>query len=84
MEWKFVVNEKGSKKGCFSCLSSKEWTKEHADLLKNGVVDLVTKELEKAELLDSFLCSLFIGMVCCQTSLICVLRGHVGAMVKED
>lgn len=40
--------------GLLELPKQQQWTKEHVDLLKNGVVGPVTKEVENAELLNSF------------------------------
>lgn len=54
--------------GLLELPKQQQWTKEHVDLLKNGVVGLVTKEVEKAELLNSFFFAFSTGKVCCQVS----------------
>lgn len=67
----------GNKKGLYKCNSSKRESKENVGPLLNRAGDLLTKDTEKANLLNGFFASVFIGKVVLQESQVPETRGKV-------
>uniref|UniRef100_A0A8B9PGQ4 Reverse transcriptase domain-containing protein n=1 Tax=Apteryx owenii TaxID=8824 RepID=A0A8B9PGQ4_APTOW len=61
LELNLARDVKDNKKGFFKYISSKRKTRENVGPLLNGVGALVTKDAEKAELLNAFFASVFTG-----------------------
>ena len=56
------------KKSFSRYINSKRKMRENVGLLLNGERDLVTKDMEKTEVLNAFLASVFTGKICLQES----------------
>ncbi|KAK4814759.1 hypothetical protein QYF61_026736 [Mycteria americana] len=61
LELNLVRSVKGDEKGFCKYINSKRKTRENADLLLRGARDLVTKDMEKAEVLSAFFALVFTG-----------------------
>ena len=57
---------KSNNKGFYTYISSKEKMRENVGPLLHGVGDLVTKDMEKAEVLHAFFASVVNGEICLQ------------------
>lgn len=68
LELKLAREVKGDKKGFYKDIGSKRKAKESECSLLSGAGDLVTKEMEKAEVLNAFFASVFNGKACPQAS----------------
>ncbi|KAK4810509.1 hypothetical protein QYF61_004289 [Mycteria americana] len=63
LELNLVRDVKGDKKGFCGFIISKRKTRENVGLLLNGAGDLVTQDMEKAEVLSAFFASVFTVLV---------------------
>lgn len=68
LELNLVSNVKGNKKSFSRCISMKRKTRENMGLVLNGAGDLVTKDMEKVKVLNTFF--LFFFSLLDQTSAI--------------
>lgn len=75
LELSLVRDFKGIKKGFYKYIGNKRKTRENVSPLLNGARDLVTKDMEKAEVLNAFLTSVVISKINLQESQAPEIRG---------
>ena len=89
LKLELVRDVKGNKKGFFRYVGSKREAKENVVPQVNGTGDLVTKDMEKAEVLIAFFVSVFTGKLCPQVSQVPepsgrILKSEVLPRAEED